>query len=187
MRVVRVACGAVWCIQHSGNRTVLPCMCHRLKIAHCAVLHVSCLCARLLASVYLQEDYFDLVDVDSFGSDTSYLAGAIDALKYGGMLYLTSTDGMSAGGELLLVAICRPGLEQPALLPGAVDGFLLFCCNAVAPGNPCMAAVCDACWYPTVFCPDLELAQASGRSAPWRLTVPTYAPCRQQTNRGYGC
>lgn len=54
---------------------------------------------RLLASVYLQEDYFDLVDVDSFGSDTSYLAAAIDALKYGGLLYLTSTDGMSAGGE----------------------------------------------------------------------------------------
>jgi tRNA (guanine26-N2/guanine27-N2)-dimethyltransferase len=54
---------------------------------------------RLLASVYLQEDYFDLVDVDSFGSDTSYLPAAIDALKYGGMLYLTSTDGISAGGE----------------------------------------------------------------------------------------
>ena len=48
--------------------------------------------------MYLQEDYYDLVDVDSFGSDTSHLAGAIDALKYGGMLYLTSTDGMSAAG-----------------------------------------------------------------------------------------
>jgi tRNA (guanine26-N2/guanine27-N2)-dimethyltransferase len=62
------------------------------------VLHAYLLC-RLLASVYLQEDYFDLVDVDSFGSDTSYLPAAIDALKFGGMLYLTSTDGISAGGE----------------------------------------------------------------------------------------
>ena len=56
--------------------------------------------------MYLQEDYFDLVDVDSFGSDTSYLPAAIDALKYGGLLYLTCTDGVSAGGEKAAVC-CR--------------------------------------------------------------------------------
>jgi hypothetical protein len=78
-----VPCPAVLCCP-------LPC---------CAVL-CSCV-ARLLASVYLQEDYFDLVDVDSFGSDSSHLPAAINALKFGGLLYLTSTDGMSAGGRAL--------------------------------------------------------------------------------------
>lgn len=58
---------------------------------------------RLLCSTYLAEDYFDLVDVDSFGSDTSHLPAALDAVKYGGMIYLTSTDGFCSGGEWMLV------------------------------------------------------------------------------------
>jgi tRNA (guanine26-N2/guanine27-N2)-dimethyltransferase len=53
---------------------------------------------RLLAATYLAEDYYDFVDVDSFGSDTAHLPAAIDAVKYGGMLYLTSTDGFCSGG-----------------------------------------------------------------------------------------
>lgn len=52
----------------------------------------------LLASCYLAEDFYDLIDLDSFGSDTVHLATAIDAVKYGGLLYLTSTDGFSSGG-----------------------------------------------------------------------------------------
>lgn len=54
---------------------------------------------RLLASTYLAEDYFDLVDVDSFGSDSSHLAAALQAVKYGGLIYLTSTDGFCSGGK----------------------------------------------------------------------------------------
>jgi len=60
---------------------------------------------RLLASCYLQEDYYDLVDVDSFGSDTSFLPAAIDAVKYGGMLYLTSTDGFCSAGAARQVVL----------------------------------------------------------------------------------
>lgn len=99
--------------------------------------------------MYLQEDYFDLVDVDSFGSDTSYLGGAIDALKYGGMLYLTSTDGMSAGGELLLlgVSIFSAPSEQPAGSSSSCAAIvLLFSFNTFAPATtaPCVAAACNA-------------------------------------------
>jgi hypothetical protein len=54
---------------------------------------------RLLASRSLAEDYYDLVDVDSFGSETGHLRAALGAVRHGGMLFLTSTDGMSAGGE----------------------------------------------------------------------------------------
>ena len=56
-------------------------------------------CSRLLCATYLNEEYFDLVDVDSFGGETMHLPAAIDSVKYGGMLYLTSTDGFSGAGE----------------------------------------------------------------------------------------
>lgn len=54
---------------------------------------------RLLAECYLRKDYFDLIDVDSFGSGSSYLRVALDAVKLGGLLYITSTDGLSSGGH----------------------------------------------------------------------------------------
>lgn len=53
-------------------------------------------CPRVLASCYLEQDWYDLIDIDSFGSDSSTVSAAIDAVRFdGGMLYLTST------GELL--------------------------------------------------------------------------------------
>ncbi|XP_020593759.1 tRNA (guanine(26)-N(2)/guanine(27)-N(2))-dimethyltransferase isoform X2 [Phalaenopsis equestris] len=54
---------------------------------------------RLLAGRYLQGEYFDLVDVDSFGSDSSFIRSAIATVKIGGLLYCTSTDGFSSGGH----------------------------------------------------------------------------------------
>ena len=36
---------------------------------------------RLLSCCALNEDYYDLVDVDSFGSDTSFLGAAIESVK----------------------------------------------------------------------------------------------------------
>lgn len=54
---------------------------------------------RLLAECYVRKDYFDLIDVDSFGSGSSYLRVALDAVKLGGLLYITSTDGLSSGGH----------------------------------------------------------------------------------------
>ncbi|XP_021904260.1 tRNA (guanine(26)-N(2))-dimethyltransferase isoform X3 [Carica papaya] len=54
---------------------------------------------RLLSQCYLQGDFFDLIDIDSFGSDSDFLRSAFNALKFGGLLYLTSTDGYSSGGH----------------------------------------------------------------------------------------
>jgi tRNA G26 N,N-dimethylase Trm1 len=51
--------------------------------------------------VYLQEEFFDVVDVDSFGSDISFLPLALDAVRFGGLLFLTSTDGLTSGGEFV--------------------------------------------------------------------------------------
>lgn len=54
---------------------------------------------RVMTECYLQRDFFDLVDVDSFGSDSSFLRSAFSCLKFGGLVYLTSTDGYSSGGH----------------------------------------------------------------------------------------
>eukprot|EP00268_Persea_americana_P009437 TRINITY_DN13790_c0_g1_i5.p1 TRINITY_DN13790_c0_g1~~TRINITY_DN13790_c0_g1_i5.p1 ORF type:complete len:432 (-),score=66.15 TRINITY_DN13790_c0_g1_i5:708-2003(-) len=54
---------------------------------------------RVLVESYLHRDFFDLVDVDSFGSDSMFLRSAVAALKIGGLLYVTSTDGYSSGGH----------------------------------------------------------------------------------------
>ncbi|XP_062092439.1 tRNA (guanine(26)-N(2))-dimethyltransferase isoform X2 [Humulus lupulus] len=54
---------------------------------------------RVMMEFYLQRDFFDLIDIDSFGSDSSFLRPAINALRYDGLLYVTSTDGYSSGGH----------------------------------------------------------------------------------------
>ncbi|KAL0317013.1 UNVERIFIED_CONTAM: tRNA (guanine(26)-N(2))-dimethyltransferase [Sesamum angustifolium] len=54
---------------------------------------------RVLTECYLERDFFDLIDVDSFGSESSYLRAAMCAVKLDGLLYVTSTDGYSSGGH----------------------------------------------------------------------------------------
>ncbi|GIL43453.1 hypothetical protein Vafri_923 [Volvox africanus] len=54
---------------------------------------------RLLTNCYMRESYYDLVDVDSFGSETMHFPAAIDAVRYGGLVYLTSTDGFTTSGK----------------------------------------------------------------------------------------
>ncbi|XP_071709600.1 tRNA (guanine(26)-N(2))-dimethyltransferase-like [Rutidosis leptorrhynchoides] len=54
---------------------------------------------RLLAERYVERDYFDLIDIDSFGSDSSSIRFALDTVTLGGLLYITSTDGFSSGGH----------------------------------------------------------------------------------------
>lgn len=54
---------------------------------------------RAMTDYYMQKNFFDFIDVDSFGSDSSFLRSAISALKLGGLLYVTSTDGYSSGGH----------------------------------------------------------------------------------------
>ncbi|XP_010504538.1 PREDICTED: LOW QUALITY PROTEIN: tRNA (guanine(26)-N(2))-dimethyltransferase-like [Camelina sativa] len=48
---------------------------------------------------YMVADFFDMIDIDSFGNDSSFLRDAFNTLRLGGLLYLTSTDGYSSGGH----------------------------------------------------------------------------------------
>ena len=55
---------------------------------------------RVLTDCYLQRDYFDYIDIDSFGSDSSFFLRAVfSSLKLDGLVYVTSTDGYSSGGH----------------------------------------------------------------------------------------
>ncbi|KAK1284801.1 hypothetical protein QJS10_CPB21g01573 [Acorus calamus] len=54
---------------------------------------------RVLVESYLKREFFDFIDVDSFGSDSTFMRSAINALRIGGLLYVTSTDGYSSGGH----------------------------------------------------------------------------------------
>ncbi|MFE4104714.1 tRNA (guanine-N1)-methyltransferase [Almyronema epifaneia] len=54
---------------------------------------------QIFFSCYQQRDFYDLVDIDSFGSPTPFLQTALWATKIGGLLYLTSTDTRTTGGH----------------------------------------------------------------------------------------
>ncbi|KAK5832749.1 hypothetical protein PVK06_016552 [Gossypium arboreum] len=59
-----------------------------------------CEANRILTDCYLQRDYFDYIDLDSFGSHSSFfLRAAFSSLKLDGLVYVTSTDGYSSGGH----------------------------------------------------------------------------------------
>jgi tRNA (guanine26-N2/guanine27-N2)-dimethyltransferase len=55
---------------------------------------------RIFFQCALNKDYYDLVDVDCFGTAAPYLSTCLWAVAIGGFVYLTSTDGRSATGHL---------------------------------------------------------------------------------------
>lgn len=55
--------------------------------------------ARVMTECYLQRNFFDLIDIDSFGSDSNFMRAALCAVKLRGLMYITSTDGYSSGGH----------------------------------------------------------------------------------------
>ncbi len=53
----------------------------------------------LFFDCHARQDFYDLIDVDSFGSPMPTLITALWAVKIGGLLYLTSTDGRVTSGR----------------------------------------------------------------------------------------
>jgi tRNA (guanine26-N2/guanine27-N2)-dimethyltransferase len=66
---------------------------HRYQISHQDL-------RRLLQHCYQEQDYYDLVDLDSFGNPAPFLQAALGATRLGGLLYLTSTDGRTTSGQV---------------------------------------------------------------------------------------
>lgn len=72
------------------NLSVLPI--DRYRLTHEAVNRVFWHCA-------IDRDYYDLIDIDSFGNPGTLLASCLSAVRYGGLIYLTSTDGRTISGH----------------------------------------------------------------------------------------
>ena len=64
----------------------------RVRITHENVNRVFWRCA-------IDRDYPDLIDIDSFGNPAEFLASCLQAVRYGGLIYLTSTDGRAMSGH----------------------------------------------------------------------------------------
>jgi tRNA (guanine26-N2/guanine27-N2)-dimethyltransferase len=55
---------------------------------------------RVFFDCFNRRDYYDLVDVDCFGTAAPYLSTMLWATKIGGLMYLTSTDGRTLAGRI---------------------------------------------------------------------------------------
>ena len=54
---------------------------------------------RVFYDCYQRQDYYDLVDVDNFGSPAPHLSACLLATRLGGLIYLTSTDSRTVAGH----------------------------------------------------------------------------------------
>ena len=78
---------------------------------------------RVFFRCYQHRDYYDLVDVDCFGSAVPYLNSMLWATKIGGLMYLTSTDGRTITGHppektvqtYNAIARSHPAIQEQAL------------------------------------------------------------------------
>jgi tRNA (guanine26-N2/guanine27-N2)-dimethyltransferase len=63
----------------------------------CQVTHLDA--NQVFFDCYNRSNFYDLVDIDGFGSPAPFISTSLWAVKIGGLLYLTSTDGRTATGH----------------------------------------------------------------------------------------
>ena len=69
---------------------------------------------RLLREAYLEHRFFDLIDLDPFGCPNVLLQSTLQAMRFGGVLLLASTDGRSPTGHDRCAAVRRFGAAARA-------------------------------------------------------------------------
>jgi len=92
---------AVWANDADPDRlALLQANLAPLRLRLPAPLRVSTLTAqKLLADCLIREERFELVDLDAFGCPSALLPLALDAVSFGGVLYVASSDGRSPTGH----------------------------------------------------------------------------------------
>ena len=69
---------------------------------------------RLLRKAYLDQTFFDLIDLDAFGCPNALLQSALAVLRFDGLLILASTDGRSPTGHDRVAAVRHFGAAARA-------------------------------------------------------------------------
>jgi len=69
---------------------------------------------RLLREAYLEHRFFDLIDLDPFGCPNALLQSTLQAMRFGGVLLVASTDGRSPTGHDRFAAVRRFGAAARA-------------------------------------------------------------------------
>ena len=105
--------GEVWANDADPNR--LPLLEANLQPLVGARVRTTALTAQaLLAGCLQRQERFELVDLDAFGCPTSLVPLALEAVSFGGALYLASTDGRSSTGHDRSAAIRHWGAAARA-------------------------------------------------------------------------
>ena len=78
--------------------------------AHCSAITIQ----KLLAQCAAIEQRFDFVDLDAFGAPMALVPWALEAVRFGGVFYLASTDGRSFTGHDRTAALRRLGAAARA-------------------------------------------------------------------------
>jgi tRNA (guanine26-N2/guanine27-N2)-dimethyltransferase len=78
--------------------------------ARCSAITIQ----KLLAQCAAIEQRFDFVDLDAFGAPMAVVPWALEAVRFGGVLYLASTDGRSFTGHDRTAALRRLGAAARA-------------------------------------------------------------------------
>ncbi|MGF1602422.1 MAG: tRNA (guanine-N1)-methyltransferase [Thermosynechococcaceae cyanobacterium] len=54
---------------------------------------------QIFADCYQRQDFYDLIDIDSFGHASPYFSTGLQATRLGGLIYLTGTDSRTVAGH----------------------------------------------------------------------------------------
>ena len=108
------AATAVWANDADSNR--LPLLERNLARLPPAVQRQlsACTAQQLLAGCLVEGRRFELVDLDAFGCPAALVPLSLEAVAFGGVLYLASTDGRSATGHDRRAAVRRFGAAARA-------------------------------------------------------------------------
>ena len=106
---------------HQLNSTIQENLSLAIAPEHFKITHQDA--HRVFFQCYQERDYYDLVDVDCFGSAVPYLNTMLWATKIGGLMYLTCTDGRTLTGHppektvqaYNAIARSHPAIQEQAL------------------------------------------------------------------------
>jgi tRNA (guanine26-N2/guanine27-N2)-dimethyltransferase len=92
--------GADWVWANEGNPDLAPVLQANLAALPTNTYRLTHQDAnRVFLACHQQHDFYDLVDIDNFGSPAPYVSNGLGVAKLGGLLYLTSTDGRATSGH----------------------------------------------------------------------------------------